>query len=86
MKWVSLGQVTVLSLLGMAIWLQSPLVAGAVVLALLVKEGREFLDRKVRASEMGTVESRIDALEESLRRLQGETNRIVTKQAQYFGE
>lgn len=83
---ISLRQFTVLSLLGLAVWLQSPVIAGAVVLALLIKEGREHLEHKSKVIELETFQKKLDAQEEDIRQLRNEIHRMVTRHAQTFGE
>ncbi len=82
----TLGQFTVLALLGLSFWLQSPVIACAVVVAMAVKEGREYLDSKKKNVEMLVLENKVGAFEEKVNRLQNELNRLVTRQSQYFGE
>lgn len=83
---ISLRQFTVLSLLGLAVWLQSPLIALAVVAALVIKEGREFLEQKTRVIELESFQKKLDAQEEEIRQVRNEINRMVTRHAQTFGE
>lgn len=83
---ISLRQFTVLSLLGLAVWLQSPLIACAVVAALVIKEGREFLEQKQRIVELEEFEKRLNAQADELRQVRGEMNRIVVRHAQTFGD
>lgn len=82
----SLAQFTVLSLTCLSYWLKSPVVAVAVVLTLLVKEGREYLDGKKKAIELIQLETKVAQCDEKVSRLQNEINRIVVRQSQYFGE
>lgn len=83
---ISLRQFTVLSLLGLAVWLKSPLIACAVVVALIVKEGREYLASKDKSLETQILEAQINVMREELRRLQGEMNQIIVRTSQYFGD
>lgn len=83
---VTLGQFTVLALIGLAVWLQSPVIAIGAVLALVVKEGREYLDSKKKSVEIAAFEERLERQEDALRQLTGNVSRVVSKQAQYFGE
>ncbi len=83
---ISLRQFTVLALLGLAVWLQSPVIAAAVVLALFIKEGREHLEHKSRVIELETFQKQLDSQQEEVRQLRNEIHRMVTRHAQTFGE
>lgn len=83
---VSLRQFTVVTLLALAVWLKSPAVAGAVVLTLAIKEGREFLENKQRVVELQVFERKLDAQSEEIRQVRAEMNRMVVRHAQTFGE
>ena len=83
---VSLRQFTVLSLLGLAVWLKSPAIACAVVLTLAIKEGREYLENKQRVIELDEFEKRLVAQSEEIRQVRAEMNRMVMRHAQTFGE
>ncbi len=83
---VSLRQFTVLSLLALAVWLKSPLIACAVVATLAIKEGREFLENKQRVVELQAFERKLDAQSEEIRQVRAEMNRMVVRHAQTFGE
>lgn len=83
---LSLRQFTVVSLLGLAIWLKSPLVALAVVATLAIKESREFLEHKTKVIELESFQRKLDAQEEEIRQVRNEINRMVTRHAQTFGE
>lgn len=83
---ISLRSFTVLSLLGMAVWLHSPLIALAVVATLLIKEGREFLEQKQRVIELDEFKRTLDQQAEELKRVQSSLNQVLTRHAQTFGD
>jgi len=83
---ISLRQFTVLALLGLAVWLQSPLIACAVVVTLAIKEAREYFEGRQKNLDVAQLEARVNGLTEELRKLHGEMNRVVSRQVQYFGE
>ena len=85
-NFLSLRQFTVLALLGLAIWLQSPLIALAVVAALVIKEGREFLENKQRVVELVEFEKKLEGQAEEIRQLRGEMSRMILRHSQTFGE
>lgn len=82
----SLRQFVVIALLGLAVWLQSPLVALAVVATLAIKEGREFLENKQRVVELVAFEQKLNQQAEEIRQVRAEMNRMVVRHAQTFGE
>lgn len=83
---ISLRQFTVVTLLGLAIFLKSPLIALAVVATLAIKEGREYLEQKQRVVELETFERKLEVQAEEIRQMRNEMHRMVVRHAQTFGE
>lgn len=82
---IKLGQFTVLALLGLAVYLKSPVVAVAAVAAIAVKEAREHFDRKAKTIEAEQVEARMVAMEERIRQQDGQLNQLASRYQQYLG-
>lgn len=85
-KMPSLNQVVVLVLLGLSVYLKSPIVACAAVLALAIKEAKHVFESRQKAVETTVLENRVDEVEGRLKSIQNDLNRAMVRQAQYFGE
>ena len=83
---ISLSQFVVLSLLGLSIYLKSPYVALGVVVALAIKEAKELYANRYKQAEVADLERKVADVESKFKALQNDLNRIVVRQAQYFGE
>lgn len=83
---ISLRQFTVLVLLGLSVYLQSPVVAAVAALALFIKEGREHLEHKTKVIELQVFERKLDAQAEEMRQIRNAMNNMVQRHAQTFGE
>lgn len=83
---LSLRQAVVITLVALAAYVQSPAIAAVAVLALFVKEGREFLENKQKVLELQAFERKLDAQAEELRRVEVQLHQMLSRHAQTFGE
>lgn len=83
---ISLSQFVVLSLLCLSVYLQSPLIALGAVVALAIKEAKEFYGSRQRSIEVADLERKLEQVEQKFKALQNDLNRVVVRQAQYLGE
>jgi hypothetical protein len=83
---LTFNHLIVLALLGLSVYLRSPSVACSVVLVLAIKEGRETYEKNKRQVDLVVLERKMDEVDSKIRSFQNDVNRVVVKQAQYFGE